>query len=41
MAEFRLRAIRMMDDLEEDASGDPELAKALTEARQEIEADGP
>ena len=41
MAEFRLRATRMMDDLEEDASTDPELTKALTDARREIEADQP
>jgi len=41
MAAFRLRASRMMDDLEEDASTDPELTKALTDARREIEADQP
>ena len=30
-----------MDALEEDAATDPELTKALTDARQEIEADEP
>lgn len=39
MAEFRLRARRMMDELEEVAASDPDLAKALAEARAEIDAD--
>ncbi|MEA2652748.1 MAG: hypothetical protein QOI85_2469 [Chloroflexota bacterium] len=41
MAAFRLRAREMIDALEEDASTDPELTKALTHARREIEADEP
>lgn len=39
MAEFRLRARRMMDALEEGARADPELRKALADARAEIDAD--
>jgi hypothetical protein len=41
MAEFRLRARRMMDGLEEGARADPELHKALADARREIDADEP
>jgi len=39
MAEFRLRARRMMDELEEGAHGDPDLEKALADARHEIDED--
>ena len=41
MAQFRLRARRMMDALEESVGGDPELRKALGDARREIDADEP
>jgi hypothetical protein len=41
MAEFRLRARRMMDGLEESARAYPELQKALDDAREEIDADEP
>ena len=41
MAEFRLRARRMMDALDESVEDDPELRKALAEARHEIDADEP
>ena len=41
MEEFRVRARRMMDELEASAEGDPELRKALADARREIDTDGP
>ena len=41
MEQFRLRARFMMDELEESVASDPELRKALTDARQEIDADEP
>ena len=41
MEQFRLRARRMMDALEESVEGDPELRKALVDARREIDADEP
>ncbi len=41
MAEFRLRARRMMDALDERVEGDPELQRALADARREIDADEP
>jgi hypothetical protein len=41
MAEFRLRARRMIDGLEEGVRADPELQKALADAREEIDADEP
>jgi hypothetical protein len=41
MAEFRLRARRMIDGLEEGVRADPELRKALADAREEIDADEP
>lgn len=41
MEQFRLRARRMMDALEESVGADPELQKALADARQEIDADEP
>ena len=41
MEQFRLRARRMMDALEESVEGDPELQKALADARREIDADEP
>ena len=39
MEEFRLRARRMMDALDERVEDDPELSKALADARREIDAD--
>ena len=41
MEQFRLRARRMMDALEERVEADPELRKALADARREIDADEP
>ena len=41
MEQFRLRARRMMDALEESVEGDSELRKALADARREIDADEP
>jgi hypothetical protein len=38
LEQFRLRARRMMDALEEGVEGDPELRKALADARREIDA---
>ena len=39
MQQFRLRARRMMDALDERVEADPELQKALADARREIDAD--
>lgn len=39
MQEFRLRARRMIDSLEPTVQADPELRRALSDARAEIEAD--
>ena len=41
MEQFRLRARQMMDALDERVEADPELRKALADARREIDADGP
>ena len=41
MEQFRLRARRMMDALAERVEADPELRKALADARREIDADEP
>ena len=41
LEQFRLRARRMMDELEESVEGDPALQKALADARREIDADEP
>ena len=41
MEQFRARARRMMDTLDERVEDDPELRKALADARREIEADEP
>jgi hypothetical protein len=41
MEQFRLRARFMIDGLEESVGADPELQKALADARQEIDADEP
>ena len=41
MEQFRVRARQMMDALEERVQGDPELRKALADARREIDADEP
>ena len=41
MEQFRLRAKQMIEALEENVEGDPELTKALTDARREIDADEP
>jgi len=41
MDQFRLRARGMMDALDESVEGDPELQKALADAREEIAADEP
>ncbi len=41
MEQFRLRARLMMDALEERVEDDPELQKALADARREIDADEP
>jgi hypothetical protein len=39
MEQFRVRARQMMDALDERVEGDPELSKALADARREIDAD--
>ncbi|MBA2634014.1 MAG: hypothetical protein H0U86_13625 [Chloroflexi bacterium] len=39
MRAFRLRAHQMMDTLEASVSADPELRQALSDAREEIDAD--
>ena len=39
MEQFRLRARRMMDALEEQVGADPALRKVLADARREIDAD--
>jgi hypothetical protein len=39
MEQFRLSARRMMDALDASVEGDPELRKALADARREIDAD--
>ncbi len=41
MEQFRLRAREMMDALHESVGDDPELRKALDDARREIDADEP
>jgi hypothetical protein len=41
MEQFRMRARRLMDALEERVEADPELRKVLADARREIDADEP
>ncbi len=41
MEQFRLRAREMMDALDDSVGTDPELRKALDDARKEIDADEP
>jgi hypothetical protein len=41
MHEFRLRARQMIDALEPRVRADPELQRALSDARAEIDADEP